>query len=212
MTNQTIIPKHISSRNEYKHKFSLSDMYKSFVFVPRAITILISNKKTNLVNGKFINRLQLAVTEVNGCTVCSYAHAQLTLQQGISNEEINSLLSGGNNFTKPEEAKAILFAQHFADSGAYPKKHTYNAILKEYGEKKTQIILSAIQVITAGNIYGIPLSALQARFKGKTYKNSSLFYELKLLIIGIFIFPIAIINALINYVSGSPNSRFDNND
>lgn len=34
----------------------------------------------------------------------------------MSNEEIISFLSGGEAFILPEEAKAILFAQHFADS------------------------------------------------------------------------------------------------
>ena len=46
----------------------------------------------------------------------------MALRQGMSNEEISSFLSGGDDFIQPEEAKAIIFAQHFADSKGFPKK------------------------------------------------------------------------------------------
>ena len=93
-------------------------MYCALVAVPRAILKLRRNRKTKLVDSKFIERLQLAVTEVNGCAACSYQHTKMALQQGMSNEEISSFLSGGDNFIKAEEAKTIMFAQHYADSRA----------------------------------------------------------------------------------------------
>lgn len=39
----------------------------------------------------------------------------MALRAGMSNEENVSFLSGGNAFIKPKEAKAIMFALHFAD-------------------------------------------------------------------------------------------------
>ena len=101
------------------------ELYRSFVYAPRAASKLIGNRKTKLLDPHFIERLQLAVTEVNGCAACSYQHTQMALEQGMSNEEITSFLSGDGSFTKPEEAKAIMFAQHFADSRGFPKKETY---------------------------------------------------------------------------------------
>lgn len=110
------------ARSEFKRKFSFIELYRSYIFVPRAILKLKDNKKSGLVDLHFIERLQLAVTEVNGCAVCSYAHTTMALRQGMSNEEISSFLSGSDSHIKPEEAKAIMFAQHFADTGAIPKK------------------------------------------------------------------------------------------
>ncbi|WP_051160320.1 carboxymuconolactone decarboxylase family protein [Cyclobacterium qasimii] len=153
----------------------------------------------------------MAVTEVNGCAICSYGHAKMALRQGMGNEEINSFLSegGGGDFIKPEEAKGLLFAQHFADSRGFPKKYAYDAIVKEYGEEKAQIILSASQVMIVGNMYGIPLSALLSRLKGKPYKDSSIFYEFRTLILGFFFLPIAIVHGFIRGFIGLPNERFD---
>ena len=109
------LPKSISSRIEFKRKFSLREMC-AVVFAPRAMSKLIGNKKSKLVDKNFVERLQLAVTEVNGCALCSYGHAKMALRQGMGNEEISSFLNGDDNYIKPEEAKAIMFAQHFADS------------------------------------------------------------------------------------------------
>ena len=203
------IPKSISSRAEFKRKFSLWEMYRAAVFAPRAKLKVDENKKNKLVDKKFVKRLQLAVTEVNGCTICSYGHAKMALRQGMDNEEINSFLSGGDNFIKIKEAKAIIFAQHFADSRGYPKKYAYDSIVEEYGKEEAQIILSATQTMITGNMYGIPLSAFQSRLKGKPYKDSSLFYELKTLTLGVVFFPIAIIHGFIRGLIGLPNERFD---
>lgn len=197
------------NRSEYKRKFSFWELYNAIVFIPKAISKLAGNNKSHLLSMKFIERLQLAVTEVNGCPACSYQHTKMALRQGMSNEEISSFLSGGDQFIKPEEARAILFVQHFADSRAFPKKYTYDAIVKEYGEEKAAVILSAAQVMIAGNIYGIPYSAFQARLKGLTYTDSSLFYELGMLIGGMILLPIGIIHGLLRGLVGMPNERFD---
>ncbi|MBP8793438.1 MAG: carboxymuconolactone decarboxylase family protein [Lutibacter sp.] len=214
MTNKRskiTIPTSISSRLEFKSKFSILELYCALVAVPRAISKLRRNKKHTLVDSKFIERLQLAVTEVNGCVACSYQHTKIALQQGMSNEEISSFLTGGDHFIKPEEAKAIMFAQHYADSRAFPKKYAYDAIINEYGETTARIILSACQLMIAGNMYGIPLSAFQSRLKGKPYKGSSVFYEFGMLIAGIVCLPFAIIHALLKVLIGLPNEKFDTN-
>ncbi|MGI6342428.1 MAG: carboxymuconolactone decarboxylase family protein [Bacteroidales bacterium] len=199
----------VTQKGSYKRKFNLYEYYRSLVFVPKAISILIGNKKSKLVDTHFVERLQLAVTEVNGCAACSYQHTKMALQQGMSNEEIASFLNGETNFIKPEEAKAIMFAQHFADSRGFPEKNTYDAIVEEYGKKEARVILSACQVMLSGNIFGIPLSAFLSRLHGKPYKNSSLFYELVMIVVGPLCFPIALIHGLLRILFGLPNVSFN---
>lgn len=203
------LPESIRNRIEFKRKFSLWEMYRAFIFLPRAILKIKGNSRTKLVDNNFLKRLQLAVTEVNGCVACSFAHTKMALQQGMSNEEISSLLSGEAHLIKTEEAKAIMFAQHFADSRGFPKKYTFNAIEKEYGEKQARIMLSAVQIMIAGNMYGIPYSAFESRLKGKPYKDSSLFFELGMLIAGVLLLPIAIIHGFLRGLFGLSNIRLD---
>lgn len=195
-------------RTEYKRKFSFSELYLAYVYLPRAIIKLRNNKKSQLVDLHFIERLQLAVTEVNGCAACSYAHTTMALRQGMSNEEISSFLGGSDQHIKPEEAKAIMFVQHFADTRGYPQKDTYEAIIQEYGPQKARIILSAVQMMIAGNMFGIPFSAFLSRRKGKPFKESSLGYELGMLIGGILVLPLAMIHTLLRWIIGLPNTRF----
>lgn len=209
MAKKASLSASVIQTNEFKRKFSLWELYRSFVYAPRAMSKLIGNRKSKLVDNQFIERLQLAVTEVNGCAACSYQHTQMALQLGMSNEEIISFLSGESDFIKPEEAKAIMFAQHFADSRGFPGKNTFDTIVEEYGEKEADIILSACQVMIAGNMYGIPFSAFLSRLQGKPYKNSSLFYELGMLSVGILCLPIAIIHGFLRGLFGLPNRRLD---
>ncbi len=210
-TKKTKIEIHesISSRIQFKRKFNFFQLYCSLVFLPRAMSKLMGNKKSKLVDLHFIERLQLSVTEVNGCAACSYQHTKMALSLGMSADEINSFLIGNDNFIKPEEAKGILFAQHFADSTGFPKKYAYDTIVKEYKSKEAKIILSACQVMIAGNMYGIPYSAFQSRIKGKPFKDSTLFYELGMLIAGIFCLPIAILQGFLRALVGLPNEKFD---
>ena len=208
MSNQT--EPSASPNKSFKSKFGLGDLYRAFVFIPAAAAKLIDNNKSQLLSSQFIKRLQLAVTEVNGCAICSYQHTKMALKQGMSNEEISSFLNGDNTFIKPEEAKAIIFAQHFADATGTPKQYAYDAIVKEYGEKSADIIISATQLILAGNMYGIPYSAFLSRMHGKPYKNSTLFYELSMLLSGLLFLPIASIHGAMRVLMGLPNKKFDN--
>lgn len=204
------IPESISSRVEYKRKFILSEMYRAFVFVPAALVKMIDNKINKSLDNNFVERLQLAVTEVNECVACSYAHTAIALKQGMSNEEIYCFLSGDDKFIKPEEARAILFAQHFADTRGYPDRAAFDLVVKEYGEKNASIILAAIQLMMVGNIYGIPYSAFHSRLKGKPYKDSSVFYETGMLIAGLLISPIALAHAVFKGLFGISNKRLYN--
>ncbi|MFA6871514.1 MAG: hypothetical protein WCQ82_04730, partial [Bacteroidaceae bacterium] len=71
------------------------------------------------------------------------------------------------------------------------------------------IILSAIQVITVGNSYGIPFSAFLSRLKGKPYRDSTLWYELEMLFVGLLCLPIALIHGAFRGLLGLPNKRLD---
>jgi AhpD family alkylhydroperoxidase len=164
-------------------KYSMIQLYQAFVLAFRSMPRLIQNRKYKHVDPKFIERLMLATTEVNGCEVCSYAHTQLALKEGFSKDEIEAFLSGSKAYVNPDEATGILYAQHVADSMGHPDTDAYVRLVKEYGQKEAEIIVAAINVMMMGNISGIPLSAFLRRLKRKAYTNSTLFYELSMLLV-----------------------------
>jgi len=209
MARNITIPEHIGARTEFKKKFSLGELYRASVMIPAAAGKISTNRRTQLVDKGLVERMQLAVTEVNGCSVCSYAHAYMALKQGMGNDEIHSFLSGDGNFVKPEEAKAILFAQHFADTRGFPKSDAYASIRDAYGDQEAQVMLSAAQIMLVGNIYGIPYSALRSRLKGRPYKDSSLWYELGMLLGGFVLLPFALVHGLLRVVSGASGMQLD---
>lgn len=205
MSEPIKIPEVIASRSSYKHKFSLIELYRTWVLLPYAIRKFVNNRKSQKVSSQFLERLQLAVTEVNACPACSYAHTYMALKEGLSAEEINSFLVGDGKWVKPEEAKALMFAQHFAEQGGCPGKEALDALEAEYGQEKADIMISAVQLMLAGNIIGLPYSALQSRIKGKPYQNSSILYEITMQLAAFLLIPPAFIHGLLRRLFGLPN-------
>jgi AhpD family alkylhydroperoxidase len=103
----------------------------------------------------FLERNMLAVTEVNGCALCSYYHTKVALENGMSAEEIKGML-GGDLADAPEaELPAILFAQHYADTRGKPSKEAWERVCAAYGETGAYGVLAAIRMIMMGNALGI---------------------------------------------------------
>jgi AhpD family alkylhydroperoxidase len=73
---------------------SLKELVKDLAFPFRKRKQLREIKAKGLLSPVFRERLMLAVTAVNGCRYCSYFHAKQALKSGITQEEINQLLSG----------------------------------------------------------------------------------------------------------------------
>jgi AhpD family alkylhydroperoxidase len=138
----------------------------------------------------------LAVTEVNGCAICSYAHTKMALKDGFTNEEVESFLSGSDAFIAPEEAKAILFAQHYASEKGNYDEEAFYTVIEEYGKERAEVIMAAIRMIMVGNISGIPLSAFHSRLKGKPYTHSTIGYEIGMILSTILLVPITAIHSL----------------
>lgn len=192
-----------------KYKFNIFEVYDSTSRGIRAFPHLVLNRFKNRVSLELIERLMLATTEVNGCEVCSYAHSKMALKQGFNQEEIDAFLSGSKSYVKESEAKAILFAQHYADSKARPDLETYKELQETYGKKEAKIMVKAIQVMMMGNLHGIPLSAFFARLKGKPYENSTLMYEISFLILEPLFFVVGFLDAMISTLTRRPTIKFE---
>ncbi|WP_020611511.1 carboxymuconolactone decarboxylase family protein [Sediminispirochaeta bajacaliforniensis] len=189
-----------SHKRLFRHRYGISELFSSSIKLYPTVFYLIRNKKAQIISNDLRKRPMLAVTEVNGCAICSYAHTKMALEQGMSKQEIHAMLSAGNEFVSESESKTIFCAQHYADSLGKPNFEASQVLLRSYGKKKSTMILSAITVMMYSNICGLPLSAFISRLRGKKYANSTLVYEIVMLLSIIPISLIAAIPALINPV------------
>jgi AhpD family alkylhydroperoxidase len=102
----------------------------------------------------FRERLMLAVTQVNGCRMCSFAHSRMALSAGLSQSDINDLAAGEYAGSPPEEIPALLYAQHWAESDASPDPEVRQQVVERYGDEKTSRIEVVLQMIRVGNLMG----------------------------------------------------------
>jgi AhpD family alkylhydroperoxidase len=186
-----------------KKLYSIKESYWILYNGMRTIKYMFMAKKNMKLSPKFIERIMLAVTEVNDCTICSYAHTKMAIESGMSNEEIQNMLSGVIDDVPADEVAAVIFAQHYADTRGNPTLESWLRIVEIYGIFKAKGILGSIRTIMIGNAYGIPWSSFFNRLRGNPDQRSSLLYEISM-ILGTILIPISFIHALISELFKRP--------
>ena len=124
-------------------------------------------------------QVMLAVTSVNNCRYCSWAHTGLALAEGVDLDALRTLLeNGAGGVPDQRAARAILFAQHFADSERHPDAEARRALDETFSETERNEILAYIHVIYLANLSGNTVDALLARLRGDRVEGSYLPIEL----------------------------------
>ncbi|MBN1629425.1 MAG: carboxymuconolactone decarboxylase family protein [Thermoleophilia bacterium] len=111
-------------------------------------------RKGTEIDRAFQERLMLAVTEVNGCRYCAYAHARMALSAGLDQADIDALSKGSLEGAPPEEVPALLYAQHWAEADAQPDSEARQRVLDIYGQSKIEAIELTLRMIRLGNLLG----------------------------------------------------------
>jgi len=107
-----------------------------------------------LIDAAFRERLMLAVTAVNECRYCSYAHAKHALVEGIDKDEIEALQDGVIESCPRDELPALLYAQHWAETQGRTELAARERIVKKYNEETVKAIELTLQTIQMGNLLG----------------------------------------------------------
>jgi AhpD family alkylhydroperoxidase len=107
-----------------------------------------------LIDPAFRERLMLAVTAVNQCSYCSYAHSRRALAEGIEDKEVKVLLAGVVENSPSEEIPALLYAQHWAETGGKTDPAARGRLIETYGADTMQAIELALRTIQMGNLTG----------------------------------------------------------
>jgi AhpD family alkylhydroperoxidase len=137
----------------------LSDLW----FALKNITRLKKLGKKESVSPAFRERLMLAVTAVNGCRYCSYFHARQALKSGLSKTEIHGLLSGDVAGGPEDEAVAVTYAQHWAETNAHPDPGAVQRLRQTYGSGKAEVIHLLLRMIRLANLSGNSWDSLMYR-------------------------------------------------
>jgi hypothetical protein len=69
-------------------------------------------------------------------------------------KEINQLLAGDVAGCPEDEAVAVIYAQHWAESNARPDPEAVQKLRETYGEAKAEAIHLALRIIRFGNLMG----------------------------------------------------------
>jgi AhpD family alkylhydroperoxidase len=145
----------------------------------------------------FAEKIMLAVTQVNGCRYCSYAHARLALQAGVCEIELRDLLVGEFGHLPQAEQVALLFAQQYAAQADRYDAAAWQRLQDTYGSAAASAILAYIRVITFANLYGNTGDALLERFRLHPVAGSRFFDEIIVLVAGATAVPLGLLGGLI---------------
>ena len=107
-----------------------------------------------MIDKAFRERLMLAVTAVNGCRYCAYAHAKMALVAGVTQEDVDALAGGSLCAAPPEQIPALLYAQHWAETDASPDASVRQTVLETYGEERLRAIELSMRTIRVANLLG----------------------------------------------------------
>jgi len=175
--------------------FTPGEFYRHLPRSIRAMPAMMQAQRKNLVSKAFMEKIMLAVTQVNGCRYCSWFHTRVAMKEGLSKTEVHTLLSGEFEGADEDEMLALLYAQHYADTNGKPEEESRNKLYETYGRARAKGIEASIKAITVGNIYGIAFDGLLRRLKGKRMEGSKLVYELGIFF-GIFLMiPVAFVHS-----------------
>ena len=141
-----------SFRKRHYHRFG--DFRRDLGVLMRGRREMKALRSSEPIDKAFQERLMLAVTEVNGCRYCAYAHAKMALSAGLTQADVEALAGGGLDGAPPEQLPALLYAQHWAENDAAPEPEIQQRILDTYGLEKARAIELSLRMIRVGNLLG----------------------------------------------------------
>ena len=130
------------------------DFFASLYFLIKNQQNLRRATREGLISPAFKERLLMAVTSVNGCRYCSYVHTREALKNGVTREELVSIISHDAERYPEEEAIAITYAQHWAESNGNPALDAVQKLEQVYGTEKTEAINLILRTIHFSNLMG----------------------------------------------------------
>ena len=93
----------------------------------------------------FPQRIMLAVTEVNGCAMCAYAHTKFALEAGMDADEVREMLGGVSEGAPDKELPAIAFAQQGVTPPRPLTHDLFRDVLEATGQSLVEVRITDMQ-------------------------------------------------------------------
>lgn len=176
-------------KQEFDRKiYSAGLLFKDLGFLIWNIPKIIGISREKKITKKFMEKIMTVTTAVNGCTYCTWFHAKQALASGISEAEIQNMISLQFQADAEEfELMGLLYAQHYAETNRNPDVEMNKKLVDYYGNKTANDVILVIRMIFFGNLYGNTWDAIINRFKGNPAKGSNAIFELFFFLINFWI-------------------------
>lgn len=139
---------------------NLSELFFDIKSIMTQRNLMRPLMRGKIIDGAFRERLMLAVTSVNNCRYCSYAHAKQALTEGLDINEIQALQEGIFDNSPSKEIPALLYAQHWAEARGNVDPQALEKITLEYDHNTLSAINLTLRTIKMGNLLGNTLDFL----------------------------------------------------
>jgi len=130
----------------------------------------------------FGERVMLVVSQVNGCRSCSFAHTRFALREGVPAEDLRRLAAGDLQGQPEETLVALLFAQHYAETGGNPEPAAQQRLEAAYGEDGAREARAFLRLAMMTSLFNNTLEAIWSRLLGRPATGSSLSSELSVML------------------------------
>ncbi|MCX5971803.1 MAG: carboxymuconolactone decarboxylase family protein [Coprothermobacterota bacterium] len=130
----------------------------------------------------FGERIMLVVSQVNGCRSCSYAHTRFALREGVPADELYRLADGDLQGQPEGILVALLFAQHYAETGGNPESATRERLEATYGKDGAREVRAYIRLAMMTSLFNNTLEAIWSRLLGRPAAGSALSDELSVML------------------------------
>lgn len=147
------------------------------------LSALQDTVRSQRVNRAFGEKIMMAVTQVNGCRYCAYFHTRMALRAGVAPDEIGKILGAEIGDFPDNEAVALAFAQHWAETAGHPDPEAKRRFREFYGPQVSADLLNWMRVINFGNLAGNSVDAFLSRLRGAPAQDSSLIGEFLLFLL-----------------------------
>jgi len=158
--------------------FNAKIFFSDLGFLIGHLPSVIGAMRDKALGMDFIEKTMMVVTGVNGCTYCTWFHANQAVKSGLSEAEILDTFNlQFQADADPHTLPALLFAQHYAETDRHPEPEMWQRVVDTYGETTANHIMMVIRVIFFGNLIGNTFDAVLARCRGQGAEGSNRCFE-----------------------------------
>lgn len=160
-----------------KRVFSPASLIEILGDIVRAAPTMPGTFTSGRISPAFRERILLAVTSVNQCRYCQWAHTDLAVASGVSSEQIGALLGSSTESVPGEERVALLYALHYAQTNRQPAVAERKKLIDTYGEETARDIENWIYLIFFSNLSGNTFDSFLSRLRGEPNPEGNAVFE-----------------------------------